>query len=605
MECICKNGATCHVWNGACMCTLGWRGPACDVPVTSQITLSIDNEVVPLGGTISFISVFTNVDLRGTVLELDGVPLYSSFISESRANRRVYFPSTVAFTVPNATFADSGKYRCYGHGYDENRKYFSNFVEVTVKGCKDNVWGKNCSKKCDCANAYDCTQFEGCQCVKGWTGDKCEKDIEKPVILDCPPDIDKLLQNYRDMVNVTWQPISATDNDGIAKVTSTYESGHLFTVGTSKVIITAYDHWNNSDSCAFTVTANAPSSPNGGNPVLPVVIILLVCGCVFFLAALCVIIRRKRSHSVHRYSRLELDTTRWKTQIPVDVRIFQPNQLQILDLLGEGMFSKVYRSRLTVTPEDVRMEAVKMPKDDTEYSYIFLQEIQLLEKLKDHPNVIQLTGVVLQHGHCCIITELMRKDLLAFLKERTDVRKVTKQLDQRLLKFALHIARALEHLENQQVVHRDIAARNILISPNDIAKIADFGLSRDVYQKGQYQRHPTQGMLVPIRWMSPESLVTGVYTKKSDIWSYGVMLWEMVTLGDTPYPEFQPLDSGFLTRQLSTGYRMPKPCHCTDDIYGMMRHCWRDNPDERPTAAGLVNNITRLGRCNKGLFLFC
>ncbi|XP_070561676.1 tyrosine-protein kinase receptor Tie-1-like isoform X2 [Ptychodera flava] len=109
-------------------------------------------------------------------------------------------------------------------------------------------------------------------------------------------------------------------------------------------------------------------------------------------------------------------------------------------------------------------------------------------------------------------------------------------------------------------------------------------------------------MLVPIRWMAPESLATGVYTYKSDIWAYGVLLWEMATLGDIPYPEFQPLDPDFLSRKLCEGYRMPKPARCTDDIYGMMRHCWRNSPDERPTATGLVNNMSGLEICNKGFF---
>ncbi|XP_070563671.1 fibroblast growth factor receptor 3-like [Ptychodera flava] len=408
-----------------------------------------------------------------------------------------------------------------------------------------------------------------------------------------------MARHSADEANVTWHAIKATDNDGISEIISTHKSGQLFPVGNSKVVISVFDHQNNSAICSFTVTVNSYSSQN--NYIVPVV---TVCGCIFLLATIFAVIRAKTLRPLHRYSRLERMENEWEMKIPVDVKTFKSSQLKILDILGEGMFSKVHKAKLTLTPEDVRMVAVKILKDDAEYSHTFVQEFQLLDKLKGHPNVIELTGVVFERGQCCIITELMRKDLLDYLKEWEDTRKVTLEFDKLLFEFALHITRALEHLENQQVVHRDIAARNILISFDDIAKIADFGLSRDIYQKGQYQRHAKQGTLVPIRWMAPESLLTGVYTNKTDIWSYGELLWEMVTLGDTPYPEFLPIDSDFLTRQLCTGYRMPKPCHCTDDIYGMMRHCWRNDPEERPTAAGLSNNISRLKRCNKGLFLF-
>ncbi|XP_070563374.1 fibroblast growth factor receptor 3-like [Ptychodera flava] len=247
--------------------------------------------------------------------------------------------------------------------------------------------------------------------------------------------------------------------------------------------------------------------------------------------------------------------------------------------------------------------AVKILKDDIEYRPTFDQEIQLLKKLQDHANVIKLIGVISEPSYCCTVTELMRQDLLNYLQEWPEGSNDTvEQLDRSLVTFALHVTRAMEYLKHQQVVHRDIAARNILISFDDVAKIADFGLSRDVYQKGQYQRHPTGGMLVPVRWMAPEALSAGVYSHESDIWSYGVLLWEMATRGDTPYPEFRSLEPAFLVQKLTMGHRMSKPRHCTEDIYGLMRHCWNNNPEERISPSGLVNNISRFEKFNKGMF---
>ncbi|XP_070561692.1 uncharacterized protein [Ptychodera flava] len=594
-ECMCKNGATCHAWDGACKCAPGWQGPACDIPEAAQISMSVRSTTVRIHGNIYFECDFTNVKIRHAVFEHDGRILTTA--SNGRMIKKYYDRVTVHLAILNTTHADSGMYRCLANGYNGNLYFQSNYVLIDVKGCEDNVWGRHCNKKCDCVHSDMCTQSGGCQCERGWTGAKCDRDILQPFIHNCPTNITKLVHGAANTANVTWLPIRASDNDGIKSIQATHRSGEFFPVGTTEVTISVFDHWNNRNECTFTVTVKGISS----NSIVTVIGSVAFCFTLIMVAATMSwwgIKRRKSRHRIHRYFRIDDDL--WQKNLPLDVKKINKSDLQMCEILGEGTFAKVYKALMTlVNGGGTMMVAVKQIKDEAEYWHQFIHEVQLLRRLKGHPNVIQLIAVIHDQGLCGIVIELMSMDLLSYLKDCKNVGK--NKPNRRLLAFASQIAKAIEHLHNQQVVHRDIAARNMLISSDNV-KIADFGLSRDVYQKGQYQRHPTRGMFVPIRWIAPESLATGVYTYKSDIWAYGVLLWEMATLGDIPYPEFQPLDPDFLSRKLCEGYRMPKPARCTDDIYGMMRHCWRNSPDERPTATGLVNNISGLEICNKGFF---
>ncbi|GBP27278.1 Tyrosine-protein kinase receptor torso [Eumeta japonica] len=130
-----------------------------------------------------------------------------------------------------------------------------------------------------------------------------------------------------------------------------------------------------------------------------------------------------------------------------------------------------------------------------------------------------------------------------------------------LLSFCRQIARGMEFLAHNRIVHRDLAARNVLVCADKLLKIADFGLSRDVYNESHYKQK-SNGK-VPIKWMAIESLTHQIYTSQSDVWSFGVVLWEVVTLGGTPYPGVAPAR---LLRFLRSGYRMPRPANCTDQL---------------------------------------
>lgn len=148
-----------------------------------------------------------------------------------------------------------------------------------------------------------------------------------------------------------------------------------------------------------------------------------------------------------------------------------------------------------------------------------------------------------------------------------------------LLGYAYQICSGMQYLVTRKLVHRDLALRNILLADGDIVKICDFGLTKDVYKK-EYYRKKGKGAL-PIKWMAVESIRDRVFSTESDIWSFGIVLWEMFTLGANPYPGLE-IDEEFF-RKLSNGYRMEKPPLSTESMYALMLECWRHEPKTRPS----------------------
>ncbi|XP_066021049.1 receptor-type tyrosine-protein kinase FLT3-like isoform X2 [Pocillopora verrucosa] len=156
---------------------------------------------------------------------------------------------------------------------------------------------------------------------------------------------------------------------------------------------------------------------------------------------------------------------------------------------------------------------------------------------------------------------------------------------QQLFSFAWQVARGMNHLAENDFVHRDLAARNILVGQDGRVKVSDFGLMRQVYEDVYSIKKAKK---LPVKWMAPESIFEGVFTIKSDVWSYGIFLWEMATMGGVPYPTFTNTE---LCKLLKNGYRMEKPDMCCHEVYEMMTSCWENDPTTRPSFSELIDRL--------------
>uniref|UniRef100_A0A8C6CXW4 Vascular endothelial growth factor receptor 1 n=1 Tax=Moschus moschiferus TaxID=68415 RepID=A0A8C6CXW4_MOSMO len=163
-----------------------------------------------------------------------------------------------------------------------------------------------------------------------------------------------------------------------------------------------------------------------------------------------------------------------------------------------------------------------------------------------------------------------------------------------LISYSFQVARGMEFLSSRKCIHRDLAARNILLSENNVVKICDFGLARDIYKNPDYVRKGDTRL--PLKWMAPESIFDKIYSTKSDVWSFGVLLWEIFSLGGSPYPGVQ-MDEDFCSR-LKDGMRMRAPEYATPEIYQIMLDCWHKDPKERPRFVELVEKLGDLLQAN-------
>ncbi|XP_065223346.1 plexin-A4-like [Planococcus citri] len=266
--------------------------------------------------------------------------------------------------------------------------------------------------------------------------------------------------------------------------------------------------------------------------------------------------------------------------------------------LGEGEFGQVVRGEaVDILEENVTTTvAVKMLKDSHSDSDMIdlVKEMEILKLIGAHENVLRLLGCCTQNGPLLIITEFAQYgNLLDFLRKRVYfIYQNTSEIlaEQTLLTFALQVARGMEYLASKKCIHRDLAARNVLVSHDFVLKIADFGLARHTRNKDYYKKK-TKGRL-PVKWMAPEALTHLQFTTQSDVWSYGILLWEILTVGGVPYPAFTDMKK--LIRDLKSGYRLEQPSNCSLKTYNLMRECWHSLPEQRPTFSSIAEELCEM-----------
>ena len=241
--------------------------------------------------------------------------------------------------------------------------------------------------------------------------------------------------------------------------------------------------------------------------------------------------------------------------------------VRLLKKIGSGRFGEVWQGKLNGSTE----VAVKALKPGTMYGSDFLQEAVVMNKLR-HPQLIHLHAVCTKEDPIYIITEFMKYgSLLEYLKG--DGRTLAFP---QLIDMGAQVAAGMAYLEENNYIHRDLAARNVLVGERCVCKVADFGLARHI-DDDIYEAHA--GEKFPTKWTAPEGVMYGRFTIKSDVWSFGILLYEISTHGDAPY---SGMTNAQVTEEVQTGYRMPCPSGCPQQLYDIMLECWKSDAASRP-----------------------
>ncbi|XP_067831699.1 tyrosine-protein kinase Mer-like [Heptranchias perlo] len=267
------------------------------------------------------------------------------------------------------------------------------------------------------------------------------------------------------------------------------------------------------------------------------------------------------------------------------------SSLSLGQALGAGEFGSVYQGTLKQTnglDQNVAVKTMKQGLDSNLELESFLREAELMQGF-DHPNVLRLIGVSFEVCSeeqvpmpMVILPFMPHGDLRSFLLNSRHGKYAVHVPLQILLKFMMDIASGMEYLSNRGFLHRDLAARNCMLCDSMRVCVADFGLSKKIYTSNYYRQTGVSKM--PVKWMAMESMAEFIYTTKSDVWSFGVTMWEIVTRGRTPYPGLQNHE---IYDFLHAGNRLKQPSDCLDKLYHLMFSCWFLNPEQRPTFAEL------------------
>eukprot|EP01117_Protostelium_nocturnum_P010609 TRINITY_DN3814_c0_g2_i1.p1 TRINITY_DN3814_c0_g2~~TRINITY_DN3814_c0_g2_i1.p1 ORF type:complete len:919 (+),score=281.95 TRINITY_DN3814_c0_g2_i1:88-2844(+) len=254
--------------------------------------------------------------------------------------------------------------------------------------------------------------------------------------------------------------------------------------------------------------------------------------------------------------------------------------LEMGPLLGSGNFGEVYRAKW----RGANCVVKKLKNTSEQARKDFTQESEKMMMLGNHPNVVTMYGVCKEPNKpLCIVTELVEGGSLDYYLKRH-------QMDINLetcLKIFEEIAHGMWHLHDKSIIHCDLATRNVLITRRGrevVAKIADFGLSKTEYDSNK-------SLMIPVRWAPPESLQRRIFHKPGDVWAFGVVMWEVLEVGDIPYAEFD--NQTIIRKVCEEKYRLHKPTqvYCPDNLYELMVECWREKFEERPNFADLSKRL--------------
>ncbi|XP_014636520.1 PREDICTED: leukocyte tyrosine kinase receptor isoform X2 [Ceratotherium simum simum] len=280
--------------------------------------------------------------------------------------------------------------------------------------------------------------------------------------------------------------------------------------------------------------------------------------------------------------------------LPPGLTEVSPANVTLIKALGHGAFGEVYEGLVIGLPGDpspLQVAIKTLPELCSRQDELdFLMEALIISKFS-HQNIVRCVGLSLRAAPRLILLELMSGgDMKSFLRHsRPHLGQPSPLAMQDLLQLAQDIAQGCHYLEENHFIHRDIAARNCLLSctgPSRVAKIGDFGMARDIYRASYYRKGGRA--LLPVKWMPPEAFLEGIFTSKTDSWSFGVLLWEIFSLGYMPYPgrtNQEVLDF------VVGGGRMDPPRGCPGPVYRIMTQCWQHQPELRPSFASILERL--------------
>ncbi|XP_078594414.1 uncharacterized protein LOC144872228 [Branchiostoma floridae x Branchiostoma japonicum] len=572
-DCVCKNGARCHGFNGACLCPPGWIGVACDIPTRAVAIVTVPRQHIYIGSNVTLSCTAVHFNVSSMVLKYR--PFHTT-TSEVLSNQT----TVIEFTINAFRDHYNGVYTCVAETTG-TRVVVEKELILNVTSCPPNLYGMFCNRTCDCENEGRCERWSGCVCLPGWVGKYCDRPCRHG--------------------HYGWNcsSVCACQNSGVC------------------------DHINGTCFCQAPWIGQdctrLPIQPESHNLQLLAVLVIPVLVVVVVLARIALRQKNFWKHPLRQQEEgilLQELLTAVEEEEVADENLRLPwerheEHLTVAKMIGQGTFGHVVLAQLRRPGKQPVLVAAKSISlahesgDGRERCYRdFYREVDILISLHNqsvhregddqrvHPNIVQLHGIITQSLPRRILLEYApRGDLLHFLRGcRQDPD--TRLSD--LLRFAVHVSRALHELESLKIVHRDVAARNVLITEDGVAKLADFGLARDVYANTVYVHttHLGQDDLLPLKWMALESLRDGEFTSHSDVWSFGVLLWEIATFGEEPrYPRVYRPDCGQLVRLLKRGARLEQPEKCPVSLYRLMCQCWAGEPEDRPDAVQLQQRL--------------
>ncbi|KAL4228426.1 hypothetical protein ACF0H5_011473 [Mactra antiquata] len=300
------------------------------------------------------------------------------------------------------------------------------------------------------------------------------------------------------------------------------------------------------------------------------------------------------------------------TELPVEYgRLKQQweiarKDVRLVELIAKGSYVEVWRGRMRKYPRrneimKVAIKRIMSEACDKERRY-FLAELEVMKAIQPHPNILPLIGCYTGSDPWLIMVEYaVEGSLYQYLQhhrpgdlrveinsDRRDSVSVRNQqlTSLKLLSLTAQIVSGLQHINRFKMVFYRLRASNILVCKGGTCKLSGFGFGVDITERNMYESNS-----LPLRWMSPECLVDNVFNTKTDVWSFGILFWEIVHFGHLPYPDMGPQE---VTEKIHTGYRMPQPIHCSGDLYNLMLMCWAENPENRPSFGDIMQNLHHL-----------